>query len=416
MISLGKQLRLSRIINPDDGRAVVVAADHGLMLGPIKGVIELEKTLRRVVEGGADAILMSPGQAVNLSRLFYGRGSPALLIRADWSNAFRDRTYTLPARKVRYKPIATVRQALALGASGIVTYFFVGYGDDEDEAKHLKMVSKFSKECGRLGMPLIVEPIPLGPRVTKANFVDLVGLCVRMAVEAGADIIKAPYTGDVESFRKVVKASCGTPILILGGYRALTQRDSLEVVAEALEAGSAGVVFGRNVIQALDPAEMVRGIRAIVHEGRSVKEVLYKTWVGPLKLKVNLGKCVGCSICELACSFSHIGSFNQAEARLRIALTGPARLSTPIVCTLCGECLKACPKEALNHHPRLGYIQVLKEVCDGCRRCVEACPLGLVKFDEGSRLPLICDMCRGAPECVEWCYRGAIEVVEGLKG
>jgi len=405
----GKTLRLSKILNPNDNRAVVVAADHGMMLGSIRGVMDLEKTVRSVIKGGADAILLSPGQAARLSHLFHGRKS-ALLFRGDWTNAFRDKTYTLPARSIKHVAVANAKDAVALGASGIVTYFFVGYGEDEDEARDFELVSIFARECDKVGLPFIVEPIPMGERVTGANFADLVGISIRMMVEAGADAIKAPYTGDVESFRRITKAA-GVPVLILGGAKAKTMRDALEVVNEALEAGAAGVVFGRQVIQAPNPTLVVKAIRAVVHEGKSVREVVSKVWAGPIILRVVEKNCTGCRICEIACSFSHEEAYAPAKARLHVDFAWPNRYK-PVVCTLCGLCVKACNTGALTFHPELGCLQLMEEKCDMCGNCAEACPIHIIKFDKKKGLPQICDMCNGAPECVEWCPQGALELVE----
>ncbi|MGC8961129.1 MAG: class I fructose-bisphosphate aldolase, partial [Candidatus Bathyarchaeia archaeon] len=159
---VGKEIRLSKVVNPHDGRAVVVAADHGYMLGVIPGVENLEATLRRIILGGPDAILVSPGQARELNHLFHGRDAPALLVRSDWSNWGRDKTYTLPARSVERIGVAEARDALLLGASGVVVYYFIGYGDEAKEARHMESLSAFARGCDRVGMPFIVEPVPFG--------------------------------------------------------------------------------------------------------------------------------------------------------------------------------------------------------------------------------------------------------------
>lgn len=410
-MSTGKTIRLGKFIDPEDGRSVVVAADHGFMLGSIKGVIDLESTLKKVVAGGPDAVLMSVGQAARLNHLFQGRKAPALLIRADWTNAFRDRTYTLPARSIQRVAVAGAEDAVALGASGIVTYFFIGYGEDEKESRDYELMTAFSKQCSRLGLPFIVEPLPMGERVTGANYADLITASIRMAVEAGADAIKAPYSGDPETFRKAVRAAGNVPVLILGGAKAKTIRDALEVVAEALSAGAAGVVFGRQVVQAENPAKFVESIKAVVHEGKPVREVVGWAWKGPLGLKVNADKCTGCLICTVACSFKHHKVFTKAKARLRIEIREPSSFR-PIVCTHCMKCVEACPKHALRLNAQVSCVQVIPDRCDGCGVCVEACPLHVVGFDDERKQPLICDMCERLPECVEWCQPGALEVYE----
>jgi len=402
---IGKEIRLSKILDPQDNRAVVVAADHGLMLGPIQGVKVLHETLVKVIEGKPDAILLAPGQALRLYELFKGKNAPALLIRADWTNAFRDRTYTLPARSIRFTKVIEPKKALALGASAIVTYYFVGI-DDELESQLFKQLSDFAKECDKWGLPLVVEPIPVGPKVTKTNFTDLVVLGVRLAVEVGADMIKAPYTGDPDSFQRVISAAAGTPVLILGGYRARSVKDLLEVVEEMINVGGSGVVFGRNVIQSPNPAQILRQIRAIVHEGKSVKEVLFE--VGkPIRIVTKPELCIGCKICVLICSIKHYRVIDEKLSAIKVEGSWPGPFK-PITCTHCGLCVKVCPTHALTFDERTGGLVWNRELCTFCGECVKICPQGVLQI-VGKNL-IHCDLCGGIPECVYWCPRDVLEI------
>ncbi len=408
-MQIGKRLRLKRIFG-EDGRAVVVAADHGLMLGPIRGVVNLRETLTRVIQGGPDAILLTPGQASSLIDLFYGKDAPALLVRADWTNAFRDKTYTLPARVIRDVDTVRVEDALALGATGIVVYLFMGLGDEDEEARNIEMVSVFSRECEKQGMPLIVEPLPMGERVTKANYVDLVALSVKIAAELGADALKVPYTGDPYTFEKVVKTAGGIPVLALGGYSGVTVRDSLEVVEEVMQAGGSGIVYGRNIVQAQDPGEMVRLVRSIVHEGRSALEVVGAAKKGRISLRVEPALCVGCSLCAAVCSLYHDGSIDIGRARLRVLQEWPSG-AKPVVCVQCGKCISVCPTGALKWGSK-GNVELEEKLCTSCMACVETCPQKVIVFDEKRNIPLFCDLCGGVPQCSEWCGTAAIRIVE----
>jgi len=400
-----KKSKLDKLIDPGDGKAVVVAADHGMMLGPIPGAANLEQTLRRVVEGRPDGILMSPGQAERLSYFFHGKSSPALLVRGDWTNAFRDRTYTLPARSTQFCRITSVKRAVRLGADAMTIYLFVGYQDKEQEERHLEQARRFSSECSEWGLPLVIEPVPMGPRVTKTNYHELVKESVALSIQAGADALKVPYTGDPETFSSVIAAARGIPVLVLGGSKALSDREPLEAVEEALSVGASGVVFGRNVIQSSDPARFLTLIREVVHGGKTAREALAKGREGRLFLRTNPSVCTGCNICLSACAMARQGNFDITKARLRVVGTWPGP-SAPVVCDQCGECVQVCPTAALTMDEKVGGLVYDRDLCTLCDACTTACPHHLLSMD--SERVYVCNLCSGWPECADWCPTGAI--------
>jgi len=95
----------------------------------------------------------------------------------------------------------------------------------------------------------------------------------RIGFELGADIVKTYYTGSADSFRKVTSA-CPVPVMIAGGVKMDTIRAALEVVHGSVKGGGRGVVFGRNIWQAPDPAAVVRALGAIIHHGKGVDEAM----------------------------------------------------------------------------------------------------------------------------------------------
>ncbi|MFH1230747.1 MAG: 4Fe-4S binding protein [Planctomycetota bacterium] len=410
--AVGKKVRLNRIFNPQDQRALCVAADHGWMTDPTDNVINLSSVLKQVIAGGADALLVSFGTAVRYSHLLKGRHSPALLLRADWMNLPRlgmggaSDSNILPAQKFKQVTAAKAEDALRLGASGITIYYFIGYSD-EFEARNLEDCARFASDCRRLGLPLIIEPIATGAMVTGTNATELLIASARIAVEIGADALKIPYTGDVDSFARLVKAA-EVPVLMLGGARSETPRDALELVEEGLMAGAAGVVFGRNITRAKDPEKMVRDISQLIHSNKSVDEVLKQP--GPFRLKTNQKLCTGCRICEMQCAFFHNGAYGQLlTARLKIQSNGNG--NKIFFCTLCKKCIEVCEQTALQIKPDIGCIELDKDKCNGCKKCVEICPMQVVLFSEAAQKPLFCDFCNGLPQCAKWCPEGAIKLL-----
>jgi DhnA family fructose-bisphosphate aldolase class Ia len=95
----------------------------------------------------------------------------------------------------------------------------------------------------------------------------------RIGFELGADIIKTYYTGSADSFRRVT-AACPVPVMIAGGAKMTTVRAALDVVHGSIQAGGKGVVFGRNIWQSPDPRAIVTALKGIIHDGRSVEQVM----------------------------------------------------------------------------------------------------------------------------------------------
>jgi class I fructose-bisphosphate aldolase len=284
----GLQNRLDRLFNRHgDGRAICVAADHGFMSDVTPNVVNLRPTIEAVIAGGVDGILLAPGQVLRLAPLFKGRDDPALIVRADWMNAPRLDTSkvsnSVPQRLLVNEKVITAGQALSLGAAAITVYLFLGYSD-KVEANGIDKCARFVNECRRMGLPCVIEPLTCGGQVTEANIVEILTLGARMAVEIGADALKIPYTGDVDSFRNLIDVS-GVPTLVLGGPRFEDERDALELYSEAQEAGASGCLIGRNITESQDPQPMVERLCNIGHRGWTVDQALSSEtlWTGTRK-------------------------------------------------------------------------------------------------------------------------------------
>ena len=61
MTEVGKRIRIDRIMNRNTKRVVIVPMDHGITMGPIKGLYDMKEIVNLVAEGGANAVLLHKG-------------------------------------------------------------------------------------------------------------------------------------------------------------------------------------------------------------------------------------------------------------------------------------------------------------------------------------------------------------------
>ncbi len=256
---IGKQIRMERIKNRDTGRTVIVPMDHGTTVGPIPGLENMRETVTKIVNGGANAILMHKGMV----RAGHRGGGPdvGLIVHLSAGTSLSPQ----PNAKVL---VCSVEEAIKLGADAVSIHVNLGAPTDCDMLRDLGAVAE---TCMQWQMPLIAMMYTRGPKIESEFDVKCVKHAARVGAELGADIVKVNYTGSPETFREVVEG-CPVPVVIAGGEKVETDEQLLNMVEGALEAGAAGASIGRNAFQHADPEGMVRAISMMVHEGASVQE------------------------------------------------------------------------------------------------------------------------------------------------
>jgi TPP-dependent indolepyruvate ferredoxin oxidoreductase alpha subunit len=129
-------------------------------------------------------------------------------------------------------------------------------------------------------------------------------------------------------------------------------------------------------------------------------------------IECNSDKCVGCDICEYACSFEKEGVFNPLKSRIR-SVRMNITFNSAITCKACinAPCVAACPEEALTQSLQTGVVTVDQSKCKGCDWCIEACKYGALTLHPTTKKPQICDTCGGEPKCVPACPESALSLV-----
>lgn len=258
---IGKKIRLERIINRHTGRTVIAPMDHGVSNGPMKGIIDIDKTVESISQGGADAILMHKG-IVEQGHRGYGKDI-GLIVHLSASTSLAPN----PNNKVI---VTSVEKAIQLGADAVSVHVNLG---SETESEMLQELGEISETCSYWGIPLLAMMYPRGQKVENEHDVELVKHAARVGSELGVDIVKTNYTGDPDSFKEVVEGAL-VPVVIAGGPKVDTDEELLQMVKDSIEVGGAGVAFGRNLFQAENPGKITKAISEVVHNDLKVNEAL----------------------------------------------------------------------------------------------------------------------------------------------
>lgn len=256
-MNVGKNRRLKRIMQKDN-RTVIVPMDHGVTIGPVQGIINMQTITNQLLKGKVDAILVHKG----IARRIDVDGAGLIVMLSGMSNL---------SPNVNGKvQVCSVQEAVRMGADAVSVHVNVGA---QDEDKMLKNLGKVADECEVFGMPLLAMMYPRGPKIQNEHAPEVVAHAARIGAELGADIIKTNYTGNIDTFKGVIE-SCPAPIVIAGGPKCKSTQEVLQTTLDAIKAGAAGLSIGRNIFQCDNPTLIAKALSAIVHEGADVEQAL----------------------------------------------------------------------------------------------------------------------------------------------
>lgn len=261
MTEIGKSIRIERIINRQTKRTIIVPMDHGFSVGTIKGLENMAEMIDKVALGGANAVIEHSGM-IGAGHRKHGKDIGLIVHLSGATTLAPD-----PNRKVI---VCSVERALKMGADGVSIHINIGADEEPEMLQDAHRVVEAAREWG---VPLIAMMYPRGKKIKDEHDPQVVNIAVRVGAEIGADIVKSNYTGDIDSFKEIVKG-VHVPVIIAGGPKMDTITDLLQMVYDSIQAGGAGVAFGRNVFQADDPTKLISAIAKIVHENYMVEEVL----------------------------------------------------------------------------------------------------------------------------------------------
>lgn len=242
--------RMSRIFNKKSGKTVMLAFDHGYIMGPTSGLERIDLSIVPLLEY-ADSIMCS-------------RGILRSCIPPTFNKpiSLRFSAGTTILNELNDECIIDVDEAIRLNASCMAIMVSVG---GKYEAKTIQNLVRTADAGNKYGIPTLGVTAVGTELVRDARYLSL---ATRVCAENGATFVKTYYCE--KDFEKVV-AACPVPIVIAGGKK-LPEDEALEVAYKAINDGASGVDMGRNVFQSEDPIAMIQAVKGVVHDGLSADQ------------------------------------------------------------------------------------------------------------------------------------------------
>lgn len=247
----GIKNRLSRIMNPLDGKGVMLAVDHGYFLGPTERLEDPKKTIKPLLKY-ADSLMLTRGV---LRTCLDSESNIPIVLRVSGGTS-------ILGEDLSNETITTsIEEAIRLNVSCLALSIFVG---SKYEHQTLSNLSKLVDEGEKYGIPVLAVTAVGKEMARDARYL---ALSCRIAAELGAHLVKTYYC---EKFEKVVEG-CPVPVIIAGGKK-LPEKEALNLTFNAIRDGASGVDMGRNIWQSDHPIEMIQAVRSIVHDRLTVEE------------------------------------------------------------------------------------------------------------------------------------------------
>lgn len=240
----GLKDRMARIFRPSTGRTVMLAFDHGYIMGPTSGLERLDLSIVPLIKY-ADSLMCTRGA---LRSVVPATSNKAICLRYSAGSSI----LTELNNECVIDPVDAVR----LNASAMAVMISMG---GTYEAKTIENLVRTADYGYKYGIPTM-GVTAVGKEM--ARDAKYFGLATRVAAENGANIVKTYYC---DGFQKVVNA-CPVPIVIAGGKK-LEEKEALELCYNAINDGAAGVDMGRNVFQSAKPEAMIQAVVGVVHDG-----------------------------------------------------------------------------------------------------------------------------------------------------
>jgi putative autoinducer-2 (AI-2) aldolase len=254
----GMKNRLARIFNPNSGRTVMLAIDHGYFQGPTTGLERIDLNILPLAPY-ADTLMLTRGI---LRSIVSPSTTKPIVLRVSGGTSI--------LKELSNEEIAVdIEESIRLNVCAMAVQVFIG---GEYEKQSIINMTRMVDMGTRYGIPTLAVTAVGKDMARDARYFRL---ATRICAELGAHYIKTYY---IEKGFETVCASCPVPIVMAGGKK-IPELDALTMAYNAVQEGASGVDMGRNIFQSEAPIAMLQAIRTVVHDNEKPEKAfdLYNT-------------------------------------------------------------------------------------------------------------------------------------------
>ena len=249
----GMKNRLAQIFNPESGRTVMLAIDHGYFQGPTTGLERIDLNILPLTPY-ADTLMLTRGI---LRSIVPPSITKSIVLRVSGGTSI--------LKELSNEDIAVdIEESIRLNVCAMAVQVFVG---GEYEKESIINMTRMVDMGTRYGIPTLAVTAVGKDMARDARYFRL---ATRICAELGAHYIKTYY---IEKDFETVCASCPVPIVMAGGKK-LPELDALTMAYNAVQQGASGVDMGRNIFQSEAPIAMIQAVRAVVHDNEQPDKAL----------------------------------------------------------------------------------------------------------------------------------------------
>jgi len=249
----GMKNRLARIFNPESGRTVMLAIDHGYFQGPTTGLERIDLNILPLTPY-ADTLMLTRGI---LRSIVPPSITKSIVLRVSGGTSI--------LKELSNEEIAVdIEESIRLNVCAMAVQVFIG---GEYEKESIINMTRMVDMGTRYGIPTLAVTAVGKDMARDARYFRL---ATRICAELGAHYIKTYY---IEKGFETVCASCPVPIVMAGGKK-LPELDALTMAYNAVQQGASGVDMGRNIFQSEAPIAMIQAVRAVVHDNEQPAKAL----------------------------------------------------------------------------------------------------------------------------------------------